>query len=775
MSKNSRHIRHFAVLPSVPSNFWFCFLFSTAIFLVLCFLPYPAPPEMRMDALSDGSTCPRVEWTVLTDHCHIHPPADSGEQWVPCAPPSPADADWVAYLLLTSPKATFDDEVWITDGVVGDFRRSTVLANPKIPSYLGFSCQKASASSLLCTLHAAPYRAYTVFVWCRDQDVLAAPPLFVEFFQSSGPNVRYSAVSRFGLLVLFGTFLAGLAYRLRPGGRVFRSSRWPRWISVTLMAAAGGVASAIIFAFRPPDFGGREQLIWGNVPMNLAVVILTVTLMGPIADFCRCRYQSLSGARQWVVLMSVVFATAALVTVYGAMAFKLFDPAAKLIHFKFRYYIYFFVAMWLTLITVTPSEWPVQSRRLSGSLPTTTSRALTLFLAGLVIGVAVNFVAIAAGDVGQALGLRGMDHGFYKPASAWGLLLGTAPAYFVLCTAVALGEERPPWVQDVSHKLLRFFGHPDTVLPKKKAQIGRGIARTLVLHHRPTKGFGTDPRFVATIAGGCLQVLERTVATVVDIEQLAAELGRSASTLTVHIAEIQRDLQAIVQDDPARERESPLVFVDASGGVGVSGAIKLRCSYRYGVSPADYGLSVSCNGSASAASTALYRQIQSLVLRVRALLGPSRSGEAPFGGMHISIVFEYPTGDPRDSFTGESYELALALLLTEAATGVKPAVRWIATGRLHPTGEEVLPVGGVAQKWEIAREWTDRAFVVAADNAPHFDGGEVILVSDGKPQRTKAVRAKIANRLRRGEPTVLACATLSLALEVLYPDLIFVD
>lgn len=751
-----------------PHNTWFSFWFPSALFLVLVLLPYhPAPPRL-MDPLSDGSDCPLLEWSVLTPYCGVAD-VDPTSRWIRCAPPSPADSDWVAHFLFTAPAPSFDYDLWAVDAVLGDFRYSSAWVGRKSPTYPGFSCTKASSSSVWCTLRGSPYRSYNVFAWCRGTHVMAAPLLSFEFFQASGFNVRYSAILHFSGLALFGLVIMALGYWLRPGGRVFSARRWPRWALVSLTSAVGGLTSGLIFALRPADFGGREQIVWGNVPVHIVTTTVLIVVAGLIADFCRRRYLALPESRRTFVLLLVVISTAMLVVVYGALALKVNSPDVKLIHFKFRYYIYFFAALWLALITVVPSEWPLVARKLSGSIPTTRDRALTVFVSGILIAVVVNFVAIAVGEICHMLKIGHLAHGFYKPASAWGLLVAVLPAYFALTIATNLGEERPLWVQDISRYLSRFHHHPAGVLPRKKAQIARAILRILVSHHRSAVGFRSDPRFIAPISGGCLAVLNEFAAKEADRQQLAEELNAPLPELSQQLDEIKQKLVAAQQNALRSEWVSPLALFDPQTHTGILGTLRLRCTLEKTALPTNVDLTVQRNGTPVAPSDPIVRQVKSLVMRVAVLLGPSPAGEIPFLGQHVTVGFDYPTQRGAETFSGESYELTLALLLVQAATGAAPLVPWVATGRLDPTGEELLAVDDVPAKWQAVSSLSHHLFVISTHDAPALAGVDAVLLTAVGDGRADKIRRDLVKHLRRGRPVVLAAPTLSLLVEVLFP------
>ncbi|NUN13420.1 MAG: hypothetical protein HUU55_07270 [Myxococcales bacterium] len=770
------------LVPKPSHGVGYSLLFATLVFAALLFIPHHTSVPEIVDPIEGPPNCPSVRWSVLDAECRRMASRTDLVQHR-CEPTGGWDADWEIQIRFETDGDTQLLGPFAFDAAGVDFRHARVVENQYLRRYEGFDCDEEISPDWppanfrkRCTLRGAPYRTYTIVTWCDSGSParMAMPALQFQFYQPSGQNVRWSSLGQFGALALVGFLIAFAGFRLRPGGPVFRAFGLPRWAAIVIHCLWGGMAAGLIFALRPADFGGKDTVLVGNAPFEVFQVTGVVVLCGLFADVLRRSYATLSPKKRTIVVAAaLVFCIAMVFVVYDATSVKYREWNIAISKFKIRYYIYLCSALWLLLITTWPSEWRFLQQNLSGSLPPTADRAKQLFVYGMIVGVIINVVSIAVGDWLQVPNVGNNILGFYKPASAWGLLVSLLPAYFAMCVAVNLGEERPRWIQEIAESLARLYGPRAAVLPRRKAEIARSIVRQLLLHYQPATGFGAHRRFVTTIVGGCTTLVQSFLDSPEDMDQLAGELQVELSILQARLVETHQQLETIQGEAPRVERSSPLLLADAVAQAATVGEIRVSATVDDTATPGEFALVVRCNSQTIVPGSAFYLHVRSLVVRVGTLLGPMRSGIFPFVGKHVMVDFLFPTSDPRERFSGDSYELPLCLLLIEAATGIRPTVPWAATGKVDPTGEEIIGVNDVALKKQALSGLPPRLFVVALADARQAEDGDGMVLVDTGEMSSDTLRRQAAKQLQQGRPVVLAAPTLSALLDVLYPGLRF--
>ncbi|MCB9727062.1 MAG: hypothetical protein H6746_01130 [Deltaproteobacteria bacterium] len=361
--------------------------------------------------------------------------------------------------------------------------------------------------------------------------------------------MRSSARFAFFFECLAAALAMVLMYRHRPRAPAVPSPSAPprrHWVRVAVASAAGGAIMGALSAIRPADFGGfdipQPARLFAQIPLGAAVA----AFIGCWLDLCRRSFEASSrgGRAAALVLASVVIALIAPRIYLATSAWALPGLPAGY-GYKTRYYTYFAVAGLMPLVTVrvAPRSGQDPQRRLR--LPAG-QHALLLFALSFGAAALANGVAIAGARLLQPAIMPAGESGFFKPMSAWGLLLVSAPALLGVSLGLSHGDERPLWLQRLHATLVDALEQPD---PVRRAASCRSLIAALCQRHL------ADPASLRTPAAAPLGhhigwLLQGFADSEADLDQLAARLGRSPAQVRASLPELVAALEDAVAAAP---------------------------------------------------------------------------------------------------------------------------------------------------------------------------------------------------------------------------------
>ena len=671
-----------------------------------------------------------------------------------CDPPSWRDEQWV----MTLEVDTRDDlkgcgmQVYVLDRQLPPISRSDAQR-----AYEHVSCS-SEPERITCSLSGRPWRTYVAVPVARD-GAFAGQPVVIAFAQSRGLNLRRSAVLLFATFTALGGLAMWALYGLRPRGpRGLFGLERSRWVAVAASSGAGGAVSGMLFALRPADFGGYEEPPrWEMILAMTILVSALVAVTGCFSDLCR-RLLNSSGRRvdTWIILvMFVVLVTAVPWYVREGLSAHVGPrlaipwPAYDRI-----FYAYFALSVASPLLLF---HEPARLRQLelgTGAIPPTRSSAARLFGCTILMGVLACLIGYIGGDI-LAEPIEGqIFSGFYKPASALGVLISSMPLLAALSFAVNLGEERPAWVQ-------RLETHVSGLL-RNGARAERAMhfrSAVLVLLEREHE-ITPNARFLgraAVVLSAMWPLLNAA-----DIEQLAGR--RSTSDLETRLAAVLSALKRVRPQ--AVEIRTSLLLIDRAALAPVLGELVVSTAPQPDEEPE---IVVCQNGMPAHFNAALERDVRRTVKRALDVAGRERDGRRALAGSTVFVDFRYQA---TSGIVGESYELPLALTVWALATRTTSMfASWTATGAVNQD-LEVLAVEALELKRRAPGLQYDVLLTAAGGLAAATSTDEEAVrcwrLSRELPRDIDRVAREIQTHVRHGGRAIVGVEGLAQAIVLLF-------
>ncbi|GMV39563.1 MAG: hypothetical protein AMXMBFR64_12790 [Myxococcales bacterium] len=751
-----------------------CLGIPLAVFLViLVALPIPRIEWEPLPVPDEGNGCRAPVLDTLTVPSICRPITNTPvSPLYSCSPIGFSDADWRIEVRL---RGLTDGCEYAFEWVSLPFRR---LDPGRVRPALGFSldpqyappvCDVPADGVTRCATDAAPWKAYYLVARSVSEGGQQSGPAYAggfEVYQTDGPNIRGRMAAR-GLGVVLGG--AGLLLPLALWWRRLNAGvpRLPRSAVVATMTAWGGAVTALALALLPSDLGGPDLLRLDRLVWQPLYGAVAGAALGVGADDLRRRYSLASTAGRLFILGTfvVLIVGGALLMHHSTSAGSGPTLSFTYLKYKSRYYIYLLLSLTLPLLAVGQVPWRGPEWSLTGTLnPTRSVAARTLLVASL-CGVATNAVALAVGSVVEVPNIGTSMSGFFKPASAWGILACLLPALGTLAVAVNLGEGRPPWVQSLvalADELLRSQAVDTT----RRAAKGRELLGSMIAADPAT--LSRHARQLLPVAVCLPEVIGAVATSAHDVEQLAEQLSLPPSVASEKLRVVQ-DILAAARQAWTRETTRGLVPMVGRDGTLHAGVVHSHLGPNLAPEP-EPRLEVWCNGRLHLAAHPVATSVQAVFNGVRDAWFP-RDDVAVLRWAVVQVHLDYPDepmlGSMGRGVSGQSYELAVALSLLELILAQPPVVPWAATGLIDHGSRVVTGVDHAATKAGIT---TDRVLLLppqhVAEVSPHVD--HVLEVST----RIDAdrVRARLASGVVAGQRVAVAVESVYLAAAVLYGE-----
>jgi hypothetical protein len=536
---------------------------------ILAFGLLQLPPDTRdstaVSPLPDGDAdCPTARVTV-PPMCSSQP-LSSGEG-VPmynCDPGGSDDALWSATVRFTGlgPQGSCDYRPQILDSRNLGSTLSPIVASPSGPVPAWRARRIGDAWEV--DLPIPPWRAQAVILTRRaprdpGARALASPPVRLRGMREHGVSVRDSALWSFALQGAVGLLAMLLMFRFRPGARDLGGGarRMPRWQRVAAISGAGGVVMAVLAGIRPADVGGFDVFDPWRILIHLPLGVAAAAFMGCWLDLCRRGYLSSSGAARVVALMlGAAVVVLVLPRIYLATSAWTLPGRAIGYGYKTRYYAYFGLAALVPMITVRAVS-PFMLRGRGSAEPPAGRQAMLLFAIALSGCVVANLLAIGLAPWLQPEAMPARFCAFFKPASAWGLLVVAAPAVLGIALGVAHGEERSAWLQELDATLSAALDAPD---PADRVALSRALI-LLLCRQQISNPTALTSLALATMRPHIGWLIAGFCQTDADREQLAAALDRPSDSLAEVIAQLET---ALASAGPLRLPRTRVELTDAA-------------------------------------------------------------------------------------------------------------------------------------------------------------------------------------------------------------------
>lgn len=742
--------------------------------LLFAFPPAPAPIQFDPGTLPPEHAAARVR--VVSSMCRLdNEPALDGYRHYECGVSTMADRDWEVAIELRYPASmrALHPRLVVIDNISVSRFPYAWIAGGYFEMYRHVACREidappASDVVLRCTLHARPWRTYTLLAtWSRGPDLdeggIAAEPVRMLVI-GKVLGLRASAIR--DALWQAAVALAGvvLIYLFRPGGP--RSPRWlsgSRFWAVALTTGAGALLSAWLVIVLPPDLGGYDELDRKRF-LNLPVWSVYGAGLGLLFDGGR-RVAQTGGLHSRRVLLSLLALAVLLGLAPALFTFTWsawFTPgrSSHFLHYKNIWRIYWGMALAMPLLLLA-SPWPRRlPRHEAGALLPTRSRALYLLGAATANGLIASIVAVLTGWLLHVPTSEPKVTGFYKPMSIIGIALIVTPFLASLALVLTVREERPAWVQRVETWIGEYLS---AAVGRDRVALARQIRLALLERHAEIPRVA---RFLGNIAHSYPCLGEPRPA---DMEQLARTAGMTVAAVENKLARISRALTAALhQHDVVRFAQTPLLLV-AGHRVLERGAVQMTIRPDLTLTRSRRCVVVQLAGQLLRPGCSLHEEASAIVHHVLdEEVGDDALGRAAFERTRIVVDFEYDRA-ALGRFTGSSYQLGLALLTWQLARRATPIHDdWMATGMLSLVHGVVERVDGVDIKVHALLQLRAGILLCPLHGFPASLPDTVVPVRVESTAELPRVRREIRALLARQQRVVVGVRTFRQARLVLF-------